>query len=313
MSGKRRQAEDKSCCEEDSDYCMGVGLQTFLLLLISTCTFCVYRVCIPLAFSYGSAGGLLHAIGFGTCLALMIVSYLKAWLSDPGTVADSSWMEKCMSPDEVSIAQRAAKEPTAGWGGYDIHQVKYCKKCDLYRPPRSMHCRQCKKCVLRMDHHCPWIQNCVGAGNTKFFILFLTYGTLTCLYYSALCAYTVMHAFEGKGQLRHSEAAAWAALLVGSAIIVFMLLFMLGGLAGWNIYLLFKNQTALENYDLDVSFNPPRRYGAPAPKPRKPRVHRFDRGMYKNLQSVLGANPALWLLPVGDPSSGRLHPPATDC
>jgi hypothetical protein len=108
---------------------------------------------------------------------------------------------------------------------------------------------------MRMDHHCPWVQNCVGAANTKFFILFLTYGTVTCVYYNALVAHTILHAFEGVGKPRNrkTDLAAWVALLLGTGIVVFMLTFMLGGLAGWNMYLVMKNQTALENYDLDVA------------------------------------------------------------
>lgn len=40
----------RGCSDEDSDYCMGVGLQIFLLLLVSTCAMGVYRVCIPMRF-----------------------------------------------------------------------------------------------------------------------------------------------------------------------------------------------------------------------------------------------------------------------
>ncbi|OMJ72289.1 hypothetical protein SteCoe_29310 [Stentor coeruleus] len=46
----------------------------------------------------------------------------------------------------------------------------YCSSKKLYN---TIHCHHCQRCVNKFDHHCPWINNCVGAGNQKIFIFFI--------------------------------------------------------------------------------------------------------------------------------------------
>ena len=51
--------------------------------------------------------------------------------------------------------------------------VLLCPDCEIIRTSRSRHCSICNKCVERFDHHCPWINNCVGTRNHGYFMCFL--------------------------------------------------------------------------------------------------------------------------------------------
>ncbi|XP_016137337.1 probable palmitoyltransferase ZDHHC20, partial [Sinocyclocheilus grahami] len=59
--------------------------------------------------------------------------------------------------------------------------IRFCHHCQLIKPDCCHHCSVCQMCVLKMDHHCPWLNNCIGFYNYKFFMLFLLYSLLYCL------------------------------------------------------------------------------------------------------------------------------------
>jgi len=56
-----------------------------------------------------------------------------------------------------------------------------CVVCRARRKMRSHHCKECGRCVDRLDHHCPWIDNCVGLGNQRSFFCFILALFLTIL------------------------------------------------------------------------------------------------------------------------------------
>lgn len=101
--------------------------------------------------------GLTIFFMYQSLLGLAVVSHLAAMLTDPGTIKEQ-------------VA------PT------DFANPRCCNICNgRWKPPRAHHCKTCHKCIFRMDHHCPWINNCVGLENQKLFILFLSYTSLSAI------------------------------------------------------------------------------------------------------------------------------------
>lgn len=111
-----------------------------------------------------------HGLAFQCFIFTAWLSHLRAMCTDPGVVPYR------MSSEELIDISKADPQ----W--IDGELVTNCYKCNIYKPYRAHHCSTCGRCVRMMDHHCPWVNNCVGEGNHKYFILFTTYVFSSCMY-----------------------------------------------------------------------------------------------------------------------------------
>ncbi|KAF7022405.1 hypothetical protein CFC21_035169 [Triticum aestivum] len=138
-----------------------------------------------------------------------------------------------------------------------VVKVKYCDTCLLYRPPRTSHCSICNNCVQKFDHHCPWVGQCIGLRNYRFFFLFISTSTLLCFYVFALSWLNIAAEREeyGGSLLKSMGGEVLSVVLI---VFTFVSVWFVGGLTVFHLYLMSTNQTTYENfrYRYDKKENP---------------------------------------------------------
>ncbi|XP_069666632.1 palmitoyltransferase ZDHHC4 isoform X2 [Haliaeetus albicilla] len=77
------------------------------------------------------------------------------------------------NPGIITKSNHASLVKIYAYDGVLFQKGIVCPTCNMEKPARSKHCSFCSICVHRFDHHCVWVNNCIGAFNAKYFFLYL--------------------------------------------------------------------------------------------------------------------------------------------
>eukprot|EP01016_Furgasonia_blochmanni_P050238 TRINITY_DN772_c0_g1_i3.p1 TRINITY_DN772_c0_g1~~TRINITY_DN772_c0_g1_i3.p1 ORF type:complete len:293 (+),score=43.25 TRINITY_DN772_c0_g1_i3:529-1407(+) len=160
--------------------------------------------------------------------------------------------------------------------------VRYCSKCLMIKPPRCHHCRLCNRCILKMDHHCPWVANCIGFYNYKYFMNMLLYGSLilifiTCSY--SECVVDMLFDLEKETELSFLVLCTFCLVFTLGTIVTFF--------GVYHFWLVFNGKTTIDYCEKKVHFN------------------KYDVGAWRNFKIVFGENPLTWFFPLSPNYQGE--------
>ncbi|CAF0770552.1 unnamed protein product [Brachionus calyciflorus] len=212
---------------------------------------------------------ILAAVGHGLIFIYVLINFSIATFMDPGRLPK---IEVSDNGEGMSKPLSSTNYKNALINDINV-RMKWCTTCQFYRPPRSSHCAVCNACIDTMDHHCPWVSNCIGRRNYKYFFSFLVSLTIHMLLILSLCITLVL---LNKENLANIPMAA-AILLI---ILISVLIIPIGGLTGFHIILVSRGRTT--NEQVTGKF----RTG----------VNPFDQGLFKNCAKVLfSSNPPSYI------------------
>ncbi|CAL8299478.1 unnamed protein product, partial [Boreogadus saida] len=151
----------------------GVFYLTLVLLLVTCGLFFTFD-CPFLALQLSPA---IPVVG-GALFLFVLGTLLRTSFSDPGvlpraTADETADLERQIDGANGSTSYRPPPRTREVVINGQTVKLKYCFTCKIFRPPRTSHCSLCDNCVERFDHHCPWVGNCVGRRNYRFFYMFI--------------------------------------------------------------------------------------------------------------------------------------------
>lgn len=149
---------------------------------------------------------------------------------------------------------------------YNPSEKQVCTKCNVIKIPRSKHCNICDKCIDLYDHHCVWINQCVGSNNYKYFIKFLVSHIITTFVLVLFGLYAIYRfilekkLFDAKFYNKSNGVYVSASYqiifkyffynyyaFISNLIILFVIFIILLLFTAYHCYLMYNNKTSYED------------------------------------------------------------------
>ncbi|KAJ6700219.1 ZINC FINGER DHHC DOMAIN CONTAINING PROTEIN [Salix purpurea] len=129
-------------------------------------------------------------------------------------------------------------------GGADTQSMEWVSgRTSNMRLPRTKDVMVNGHTVKRFDHHCPWVGQCIGICNYRFFFMFVSTATILCLY---VFGFSWIFILNGKQNVwKNITHDILADFLM---VYCFMSVWFVGGLTAFHSYLICTNQTTYENF-----------------------------------------------------------------
>ncbi|XP_030851166.1 palmitoyltransferase ZDHHC18 isoform X2 [Strongylocentrotus purpuratus] len=220
-------------------------LTTFLILMVSTMFFAFDSP--YLAKRVTIAIPLIAAVMVVFCLATLFrTSFTDPGILPRGTAAELADLERQIEPPNPDNPQYRPPPRTreVTIRGQTVI-LKYCFSCKLFRPPRTSHCSMCDNCVENFDHHCPWVGNCVGKRNYRYFYLFLVSTCILSMFVFACNITTLVLVTTEQGGFLEALKNKPASIV--EALVCFISIWSVLGLAGFHTYLIAAGITTNED------------------------------------------------------------------
>jgi hypothetical protein len=163
----------------NTDAC-GLVCACFVYVIIGGCDWGLMTGVVVPWFGY-SFWGVFHMVAWHVLALLAVLCHLRGTRTLEGRCrrsARAAWSRRAMvhramcrvrsapwrtmpsCPRPAAMLSNPGAVPFNAKPADPAYYGRECYRCSNFKPPRAHHCSVCNRCIIKMDHHCPWV--CAG-------------------------------------------------------------------------------------------------------------------------------------------------------